>query len=57
MAGEACTGEGRWPGIRDYADRSEENRVGERLTERPSHTTGHTDHVPRRFPTVFNAVL
>ena len=33
-----------------------EDRVGGFLTVPPSHTTGHTDRVPRRFPWAFNAV-
>jgi len=31
------------------------NRVGGFLTVPASHTTGHTDHVPRRFPLRCNA--
>jgi hypothetical protein len=31
------------------------DRVGGFLTIPPSHTTGRTDHVPRRFPWAFNA--
>src|SRR5690349_13915023 len=31
------------------------NRVGRLLAEPPSHTTWHTDRVPRWFPTRFNA--
>src|SRR5208283_1523065 len=33
-----------------------ENRVGRSLAVPPSHTTGHTGHVPRRFLWAFNAV-
>ena len=32
-----------------------QNRVERRLTAPPSHTTRHTAHLPRRFPTTFSA--
>ena len=43
--------------LRTKADvkKADVNRVGGFLTEPPSHTTGHTFYVPRRFPVMFNA--
>jgi hypothetical protein len=42
-------------GIHDLPSLQQRNRVGTPLAERPSHTTGRTDRVPRRFPTRLSA--
>ncbi len=44
-------------GIHDFLCWDEGNRVGAPLAERPSHTTGRTDRVSRRFPTRFSAAF